>query len=280
MKGKIGEHLSYIKQRLLVRYKEVDAMATPKQGAEELAFNNAGKYDIIVSCGGDGTLHETINGVMKSGHQPIIAIFPFGTCNDVARSFKIPFDLDGAIDCVLRLNTTSYDVMFDGKDYITYTLATGYLTDASYSVPSKVKKKIGRLAYVGAGIRSAFHYKALPLTVKCDNERIHGKFIYLMAMNGESAGGFRLNKGEIINNGKVKVVLIKKTKGLGALFTFMKLFMFGIKSIVKSKNAIVREVKSFEIENHSNTPFTVDGEKDKFLKKEIHVKQVLQVVKR
>ena len=171
-------------------------------------------------------------------------------------------------------------VMFDGKDYITYTLATGYLTDASYSVSSKVKKKIGRLAYVGAGIKSAFHYKALPLTVKCDNERIHGKFIYLMVMNGESAGGFRLNKGEIINNGKVKVVMIKKTKGLGSLFTFVKLFLFGIKSITKSKNAIVREVKSFEIENHSNTPFTVDGEKDKFLKKEIHVQQVLQVVKR
>ncbi len=278
MKGKIGDHLSYIKQRLQVRYKEVDAMATPKEGAEELAFNNAGKYDIIISCGGDGTLHEVINGVMKSGNQPIVAIFPFGTCNDVARSFKIPFELDGAIDCVLRLNTTSYDVMFDGKNYITYTLATGYLTDASYSVSSKVKKKIGRLAYVGAGIKSAFHYKSLPITVKCDDERIHGKFIYLMAMNGESAGGFRLNKGEIINNGKVKVVLIKKTAT--SLFTFIKLFLFGIKSITKSKNAIVREVKSFEIENHSNTPFTVDGEKDKFLKKKIKVEQVLQVVKR
>ena len=280
MKGKIGEHLPYIKQRLLVRYKEVDAMATPKQGAEDLAFNNAGKYDIIISCGGDGTLHEVINGVMKSGNQPIVAIFPFGTCNDVARSFKIPLNLDGAIDCVLRLNTTNYDVMFDGKNYITYTLATGYLTDASYSVSSNVKKKIGRFAYVCAGIKSAFHYKALPLTVTCDSERVHGKFIYLMAMNGESAGGFRLNKGEIINNGKVKIVLIKKSKGLSSLFTFIKLFLFGIHSIMKSKNAIVREVESFKIENHSNAPFTVDGEKDKFLKKEIHVQQVMQIVKK
>ena len=280
MKGKIGEHLPHIKQRLLLRYSQVDAMATPVEGAEDIAYSNASKYDILISCGGDGTLHEVINGVMKSGSHPIVAIFPFGTCNDVARTFKIPFDLDKAIDCVLRLNTTSYDVMFDGKDYIIYTLAAGYLTEASYSAPSKIKKKIGRLAYVFSGIRCAFKFKALPITVKCDNERLHGKFAYIMAMNGESAGGFKLNKGEIINNGTVKLVLIKKGRGLSGLFTFVKLFLFGIKSIMKSKNAIVREVKNFEIENHANTPFTFDGEKAKFLKKKIQVKQVMSIVKK
>lgn len=280
MKGKIGEQMPYIKQRLLLRYSQVDAMSTPVEGAEELAFNNAGKYDILISCGGDGTLHELINGVMKSGSQPIIAIFPFGTCNDVARSFKIPFNLDGAIDCVLRLNTTSYDIMFDGNEYIIYTLATGYLTEASYSAPSKIKKKIGRLAYVFTGIKCAFKFPSLPITITCDNERFHGRFAYVMAMNGESAGGFKLNKGEVINNKKVKIVLIKRGKGLSGLFTFVKLFLFGIKAIMKSKHAIVREVEHFEIENHSNVPFTFDGEKAKFFKKRFEVKQVLSVVKK
>ena len=267
MKGKISEHLPHIKQRLLLRYPQVDAMATPFEGAEDIAHSFADKYDILISCGGDGTLHEIINGVMKSGSQPIIAIFPFGTCNDVARTFKIPFDLDKAIDAVLRLKTISYDVMFDGTDYVTYALATGYLTQASYSASSKIKKKIGRLAYVFSGIKCMFHFDALPMTVTCDGERIHGKFVYMMAMNGESTGGFKLNKGEIINNGKVKMVLIKRGRGIRSLFTFLKLFLFGIKSVVKSKNAIVREVTHFEIENHANTPFTLDGEKAKFLKK-------------
>lgn len=279
MKGKISENIPHVKQRLLLRYEKVDAMATPVEGAEDIAFSFADKYDILISCGGDGTLHEIINGVMKSGSQPIIAIFPFGTCNDVARTFKIPFNLDKAIDCVLRLNTTSYDVMFDGTDYVTYALATGYLTQASYSASSKIKKKIGRLAYVFSGLRCMFHFDALPMTINCDNERIHGKFVYMMAMNGESTGGFKLNKGEIINNGKVKLVLIKRGKGISSLFTFAKLFLFGIKSIMKSKNAIVREVKHFEIENHANVPFTLDGEKAKFLKKKFQVKQVMNIVK-
>ena len=279
MKGKISEHVPAIKQRLLLRFPQVDAVATPVEGAEDLAFSFAAKYDMIVSCGGDGTLHEVINGVMKSGSQPIISILPFGTCNDVARTLNIPFDLQKAIDCILRLNTTSYDVMFDGKDYITYALATGYLTQASYSASSKVKKKIGRIAYVFSGIRCLFHFDALPITVTCDKERIHGKFVYMMAMNGESVGGFKLNKHEIVNNDKVKLVLIKRGKGPASFFTFVKLFLFGIKAIVKSKHAIVREVNHFEIENHANTPFTFDGEKGKFLKKKIEVKKLLNIVR-
>ena len=278
MKGKISEKLPYIKQRLLLRYSQVDAVSTPKEGAENIALSFANKYDILVACGGDGTLHEVINGVMKSEIQPIVAILPFGTCNDVARTFKIPFDLDGAIDCILRLHTTSYDVMFDGEEYSIYALATGYLTKASYTTSCKIKKKLGRLAYVFSGIKCMFQFDSLPMTITCDNERIHGKFIYFMAINGESTGGFRLNRGDSFNNEKIKIVMIKKARG--CLFTFIKMFLFGIKSVIKSKNAIVRDVKNFKIENHANTPFTSDGERIKFLKKEFLVKQVKNIVKK
>ncbi len=278
MKGKISDHMPHIKQRLLLRFPNVEAISTPPEGAEDLAFTNAPKYDMLVACGGDGTLHEVINGVMKSGTQPIISLLPFGTCNDVARTLKIPLNLDKAIDCAIRLKTTSYDVMFDGKDYITYTLATGYLTETSYSATSKVKKKLGRLAYVLIGIKCLFKFKSIPITITCDKERIHGKFVYSMIMNGESAGGFRLNKGEIVNNGKVKVVMIKK-RGIASFFTFIRLFLFGVNSVKKCKSAIVRDVSHLEIENHSNTPFTYDGEKAVFLKKNIEVQTVKSIVK-
>lgn len=278
-KGKIEECMPMIKKRLLLRYSLVDTVATPPEGAEDLAFTNAGKYDILVSCGGDGTLHEVMNGVMKSKFQPIVAILPFGTCNDVARTLNIPFDLNKALDCILRLNTTSYDVMFDGKDYVTYALATGYLTKASYSASSKAKKKMGRIAYVFSGLRNMFHFDALPITVTCDGERIHGKFVYMMVMNGESVGGFKLNKHEVVNNDKVKVVLIKRGRGISSLFTFAKMFLFGIKSIMKSKNAIIREASKIEIENHANNPFTFDGEKAKFLKKKVIVQRLENIVR-
>lgn len=280
MKGKIDEFLPKIKQRLSLRFPVVDAVFSPDiDGAEGLATKFAGKYDIIVSCGGDGTLHQVINGIMKSGASPLLGILPFGTCNDVAKTLGISFNLDKAIDAILRLNITKYDLMNDGENYISYSLATGYLTKSTYSTTNKQKRKFGRFAYFLSALRSVFKMEKLPITVSFDNERIHGKFTYLMLINGESAGGFRLNKGDVVDDGKVKLVLIKRKNPIISFFVFMRLFMFGIKAIRKSKYAIVKDVESVCIENHANSPFTIDGEKAKFLKKTISVVTTLDIIK-
>ncbi len=280
MKGKIDEHLPNIKQRLSLRYSVVDAITSPTpDGTEELAQKNASKYDIIISCGGDGTLHQVVNGVMKSGAAPMVGILPFGSCNDVARTLKIPFDLDKAIDCILRLNTTDYDLMFDGEEYITYSLACGYLTGVSYTASSNMKKKLGWSSYLLQASKFAFKMKSLPLTITADGERIHGKFFFALLVNGESTGGFHINKGENLSNHKVKLVLIKQTGALGKVFTFLNLFMHGIKAVRKSKNAIIMDVNEVEIENHSSAAFALDGEKTEFLKKHITVNETIKFIK-
>ncbi len=281
MRGKIDEFMPKIKQRLLLRYDVVDCMTSPKiDGALELSMKHAGKYDIVVSCGGDGTLHQVVNGIIKSGHNPLIGILPYGTCNDVASTLKIPKNLDKAIDCLLRLNTTKYDLLFDGSNYITYSLATGYLTRSTYSATNNSKRKFGRFAYFLNALKYVFKFKSLPLTVTVDGERIHGKFIYCMLINSEYAGGFRLNKGEDLANERTKLVLIKKTKALGGFINFFKLFFFGVNSIKKSKNVIVMDAKNVVIENHSNAPFTMDGEKLNFLKKELSANYQITFIKK
>lgn len=281
LKGKIDEIIPHIRQRLLLRYSQVDAMFSPEiDGAETLAFKYAGKYDVIVSCGGDGTLHEVVNGIMKSEFRPVVGILPFGTCNDVARTLKIPFDVEKAIDCLLRINTTNYDIMFDGKDYIAYSMATGYLVKSTYSATNESKKKFGRFAYFMSALKCVFKLDAIPLTVVCDGERIHSKIAYLMLINGESAGGFMLNKNEVLDNGRVKMVMIKRTNAISNFLTFLKLFFFGVRAIRKNKNVVIKDVKNFEIENHANAPFIIDGERVKFLKKTIKVSTPLTLIRK
>lgn len=280
LKGKIDEVLPKIKERLSLRYSQVDAMAGQSEnGAEEVALKYASKYDIVVACGGDGTVHQVFNGVLKSGANPVIGVLPCGTCNDVARDLKIPFDLMKATDCIIRANTKQHDMMFDGEEYIAYTLATGYLTQTSYIASSKAKKRFGRLAYVFLGIGCAFHFDEFPLTVTCDGERIHGKFTYMMLVNGESTGGFKVNRGDHTHDGKVKLILVKKGKGLGGLISFVKMYLGGVKAVMKNKNVIVRDVQKVEIENHSNSTFTLDGEKYKFLRKTVEAKTALTLIK-
>ena len=279
LKGKIDEVLPQIKQRLLLRYSVVDTMVgQTEDGTEQLALKYASKYDIVVACGGDGTLHQVINGVMKSGAKTLIGVLPCGTCNDMARSLKIPFDLIKATDCILRLNTKKHDLMFDGSEYIAYTLAAGYLTQTSYCASKNFKKRFGRLAYFFYGLRKAFSFKQFPMTLTCDGERLHGKFTYMMLVNGESAAGFKVNKGDHTHDGKVKLVLIKRGKFLGGLFAFIKMFLKGINSVKKNKNVIVRDVQKVEIENHANEPFSLDGDKCKFLKRTITSRTAIEII--
>lgn len=279
-KGKIEEDLPYIKQRLLLRYSTVDSMPTPIQGAEDLAFRFSNKYDIVVACGGDGTIHQVINGVKKANAKCLVGVLPFGTCNDVSRTLGITRKLDDAIDCILRLNTVKYDLIFDGQDYMVYSLAAGYLTATSYEASSRTKRSFGRFAYVLKGIKHFFKFKANPFTFIIDGERLNCKVSYVMLMNGESVGGFKLNKGEDLSNGKVKLVIIKKTKGLGWFFNFAKMFFSGIKSVTKSKNVIVKDVKEIMIENPANLPFTADGEKVRFLKKHFDTYSSIRLIKK
>lgn len=279
MKGKIENFLPKIKERLSLRYPVVDACVTSQNTtAEELAYRNAGKYDIIVSCGGDGTLHYVINGIKKSNYNPIVAVLPFGTCNDVARTLKLPLNVDGAIDAILRLNTIDYDLMYDGENYTVYTLATGYLTNASYMASEDAKRRFGRFAYFTAGLKVAFRVKNFPLTIKCDNEQFRDKFIYFMMINGEHAGGMRLNPKADLSNHKTQVVMIKHKNRFLSLLAFIKMFLFGLRAVKKNKRVILRECENIDIENHSNIPFTIDGEKQKFLKKHIDVKQSIRIV--
>ena len=280
MRGKVEKFLPKIKQRLSLRFNVVDFVTTQtSKSAEEIALKSAGKYDVILALGGDGTLHQVINGVLKSEYRPIVGILPFGTCNDVARSLKMPKKLDDAINCILRLNTTNYDVAFDGENYMTYSLAGGYLTTTSYQTTAKSKSRFGKLAYFFYALKNVFKFNALPLTVDADNERIHGKFNYFMLLNSEYAGGFKLNKGEDLSNKKIKLVMIKKGKFLGSFFVFLRLFFFGIKNIKKSRLAVVKDVSKIEIINHSNTSFCFDGEKYKFLKKKIKVSNSIKMIK-
>ena len=263
MKGKIDDFIPKIKERLLLRYSQVDAVFSPEtNGAEALALKLAPKYDIVVSCGGDGTLHQVVNGVMKSNSNPLIGILPFGTCNDVARTLKIPFDADKAIDCILRLNTQNYDLMYDGQDYITYSLATGYLVKSTYSSTNESKKKLGRFAYIKEALKSYKGVKKLKTykaTIVTDNEIIKDDFIYGSITNSISIGGFKWFKRNDfkINDGLLEIILIKKPKNFRGV---LKIIYSILRKKYDQKNIFYMKSKHMKIDFEKPVEWTLDGE--------------------
>ena len=278
-KGKIKEVMPYILERLSTKFKPCEAVQSKSaEDMIDLARKNSEKYNCIVVAGGDGSIHNVINGVKQGKGRPTLGFLPYGTVNDVCRTLNIKKDLDKAIDVILRGETIKYDIMQEDNNYMIYTLAGGMFVSTSFKTSTGMKRVLGKLAYFITGAKQLFSMRTLPLTVTIDGERHHGRYIMAMVLNSRSAAGFRINKERDIDDGLMDVILVEKKRSyVKALFTLLKMFLFGLNSVRKHKNVVIQKCKTVKIENHSNEPFTQDGEEADFLTKEIKMSSPITV---
>ena len=127
-------------------------------------------YDIIVSSGGDGTLNETVAGLLRLEHPPLLGYIPAGTVNDVAASLGLPMDTLEAARNVVGGEPMDLDVgTLNGRAY-TYVAAFGAFTEVSYATPQDAKKLLGRLAYLLAGVKSLGEIKPIHARVIAEKD--------------------------------------------------------------------------------------------------------------
>ena len=122
-------------------------------------------YDVIVAAGGDGTLNEVVNGITDEpgGLDSVrLGVLPLGTINVFALEFGIPTDLKKAWNTVLDGSDTEIDLpcvkqQIAGKEtrrYFTQLAGSGVDARAVELVDYSLKKKVGPLAYVYAGMKA------------------------------------------------------------------------------------------------------------------------------
>ena len=83
--------------------------------------------DMVICCGGDGTLNETINGVMDMVQRKPIGYIPMGTTNDLANTLNIPLKLKDAVELIKSGQTNSYDIGLFNNRYFSYVASFGAL---------------------------------------------------------------------------------------------------------------------------------------------------------
>ena len=170
-----------------------------------------GEFDLIVVCGGDGTLNEVITGVMRSGIKCTLGYIPSGTLNEWSSSLNISRNAAIAASDIVTGVETDLDIgKFDDK-YFSYTASFGAFTEASYSAPQEVKNVLGQAAYFFEGIKSLSNIKPIHLKFKCDDREIQGDFLFGAISNSMSVGGIvKFNDSVVkLNDGKFEVLLIK-----------------------------------------------------------------------
>lgn len=208
---------------------EVIAYPTQKaQDAYEKVQEYSGMVDLIVCSGGDGTLDETVSGVMASGTGIPVGYIPAGSTNDFAASLSIPTNMLEAAEIIMDGEIFACDVgKFNRKNFV-YVAAFGLFTDVSYQTDQSLKNILGHIAYLLEGMKRIFDVKSYRMRVLTEEGTLEGNYIYGMITNSRSVGGFKnlAGKNVELDDGKFEVTLIHMPKNplelneiIGALLT-------------------------------------------------------------
>lgn len=87
---------------------------------------------MIVCMGGDGTLNEVINGILKGGHDVSLGYISTGSTNDFAHSVNISKDPKAAVNDIIKGHTVKLDMGKYCDRYFSYVASFGLFTKTGY----------------------------------------------------------------------------------------------------------------------------------------------------
>lgn len=208
--GEILEYFSHNGLETTVIFTEID------RNAEAIVKECGKNRDLIVCCGGDGTLNEVASGMIRRGLTMPLGYIPTGTTNDMAQNLGLPDGfLDAAKEIVEGMAIERDLGVFNESTYFTYIASFGAFTESSYETPQWSKNLFGHSAYVIDGIRRVGTLKAYSLRAVIDGtEIIEGDFVFGSVSNSISVGGFLKFDKNIVkfDDGGMELLLIRFPK--------------------------------------------------------------------
>ncbi|MDO4261206.1 MAG: YegS/Rv2252/BmrU family lipid kinase [Eubacteriales bacterium] len=162
----------------------------PKDATERVA-ELPDDYELVVCSGGDGTLDEVVEGMMRREHRLPLGYIPSGTVNDFAKSLKIPRNMVSAARLAVEGKSFLCDVGTFNDSHFVYIAAFGIFTDVAYSTRQDLKNVLGNVAYLLEGVKRLANVPSYHVRLVSEEFETEGDFIFGMVTNSRSVGGFK-----------------------------------------------------------------------------------------
>ena len=200
-------------------YEVITYMTACRGDATRVTREYAGKVDLIVCAGGDGTFNETITGILESDTETAVGYIPCGSTNDFAASLKLSTNILQAAKDIAGGEVIRYDVGCFGGRYFSYVASFGAFTKASYATPQSMKNALGHMAYILGGVKELTQIRKEHIRIELDDQVIEDDFIFGAVSNSTSVGGvLTLDKTRVdLCDGKFELLLIRAPKDLKEL---------------------------------------------------------------
>ena len=262
-KAEIGEHLGEVIEEFNKSDYEVVVHVTQNSMDAIIAASYAceNDFDMIVCAGGDGTLSQCIQGVIKSNIQIPVGYIPAGSTNDFARSLGIPRVTMDAVERITSTEPTLCDIGQFNDSYFTYIVAFGAFTNVTYETSQQVKNIFGHSAYIFSGLMQLTSIRSNRMRIEYDGNVIEDEFIFGMVTNSASVAGLLSMNDFLLDDGMFEVTLIKKPTNIVHLHQI-------VSSLLKISEEIDKEyIKFFRTDkivftslNNEPITWTRDGE--------------------
>ncbi|MFJ7756417.1 YegS/Rv2252/BmrU family lipid kinase [Peribacillus muralis] len=240
-----------------------------KGDAYRFCLGHGEDMDVVFVLGGDGTVHECVNGLSPLAKRPLFGILPGGTCNDFSRTLNIPQNVRQAAEALVNGKVRSIDIGKADDAYFSNFWGIGLISDTSNNIDEQEKNRFGKIGYLLSALRTIGDKDPFPFKVAYDGKHIEGEAIMILVMNG-SFIGTNVLPFPMLNpdDGRVGVAILENA----SLSTFLEIITMkrtwsdklgsdsGV-TFVQASNLTIETKRPLDVdmdgENYSQTPASI-----------------------
>ena len=237
------------------------------KGHTSVLTKNAIKQNanIIVACGGDGTINEIINQIANTKIK--LGILPFGSGNGIAKHFKIPHNINQALNLIISNNSKFSDLGKIGKFYFLGNLGFGFENEFI----NQYQKLRGRgfIYYLFGFIMASFKFNYNTFEIKKNNKTKKIKpFAFTISNLNQQGYNVSITPKASNNDGLLDVAILEEKN----IFKIIK-FLFFILFKIKNQTLEEFKIKKIEVMNvgRDHLDFQIDGENHKINKNKVSI---------
>lgn len=233
---------------------------TRREGNEAfIPFVREVNPDGLLVAGGDGTVHEIVNLMMKGNLDLPLGIIGSGTSNDFATYLGVNTDLEAYLDTIAAGRTRRVDLGLMDDTYFINVASGGAMACIAHEVNARIKNSLGKMAYYLKGIGELPKFRYFPLKIEADGTHYELETFLFVIINSPVVGSMKnVANGVAVDDGKLDLLSIGKCS-IPKLMSITADLIAG-KPVSERENVLHVQAKHFRIESGIPVESDIDGE--------------------
>lgn len=233
---------------------------TRREGNEAfIPFVREVNPDGLLVAGGDGTVHEIVNLMMKGNLDLPLGIIGSGTSNDFATHLGVNTDLEAYLDTIASGRTRRVDLGLMDGTYFINVASGGAMACIAHEVNARIKNSLGKMAYYLKGIGELPKFRYFPLKIEADGAHYELETFLFVIINSPVVGSMKnVANGVAVDDGKLDLLSIGKCS-IPKLMSITADLIAG-KPVSEREDVLHVQAKHFHIESGIPVESDIDGE--------------------